>query len=135
MNGTRPIPVLGTRIDNIHFAWIARFIAGIVLAHLLLMANGPHAFASGEVTHSGHVAKGHQIEHDVSNESGKLDEIASSNQHCSLFAGDIARYDPVCITPPGVIALNPQERAPSSHEYLPLEPHPPDRSVFQVFLN
>jgi hypothetical protein len=135
MNRTRLIPVPGTCIEQYRFKWIARFMAGIVLAHLLLMASGPHAVASGEKSQAKHLAMRHLIERNASNETGNSVAAVGFDHHCSPLAGDIVRYDPVLITPPGVIAPIPQERAPSALEYPTMEPHPPDRSVFQVFLD
>jgi hypothetical protein len=85
--------------------------------------------------HSGHLTMEYLIERHSSNDTGNSDAVASSDHHCSPLAGDIARYDPIWITPPGVVAPNPQDHALSTLEDVSLEPHPPDRSVFQVFLN
>jgi len=135
MNGLRPIPIPGTPINRPRFASIARITAGVVLAHLLLMASGSQGVASDEKSHSAHLAAGNQIKPYTSDESHFLDTVESSDHLCSPFAGDIARNDPVWIRSKETIASISQEHIPSSLEYSPLEPHPPDRSLFQVFLN
>jgi hypothetical protein len=135
MNGLRSVPIPGMPIKRLHFASIARINAGVVLAHLLLMASGSQGVASDETSHLAHLAAGDQIEPHTPEESGNSSMVESSDHLCSPFAGDIARNDPVWIRPKEMIASISQEHVQSLLEYSPLEPNPPDRSQFQVFLN
>jgi len=99
------------------------------------MVSGSQGVASDEKSHSAHLAAGNQIELHIPEEFGNLNTAESSDHLCSPFAGDIARYDPVWIRSKEMIASISQEHVQSLLEYSPLEPHPPDRSLFQVFLN